>query len=156
LSYTSSTTDCMSDSSMVHNGTVADITLHGLKIALHEDSGQCGSCSIKSFCKPHEHDKDNRNIIDVTISATDKFSIGDEVTVYCSERQQTAAMILSLALPCLLLVAAVLTALAADISEGKSACCGLAVTVAYYALLYAFRRKLRKRFNRMKICHRLS
>ncbi len=142
----------MPDSSMAHNGTVASITPHGLKIALHEDSAQCGSCSIKSFCKPHSTDE--RNVIDVSVEATKAFKVGDAVTVYCTERQQTAAMLLLLAVPCLLLVAAVLAVLASGMDEGGSACCGLAATAVYYVVLYAFRHKLRNRFNRMKICHR--
>lgn len=139
-------------SSMSHNGTVADITPHGVKVALHDDSGQCGSCSIKSFCRPQGTDK--QNVIDIHVASTDTFAIGEEVTVYCTERQQTAAVLMSLALPCILLIAAVLIALAAGAGESTAACCGLAATAVYYAVLYVFRHKIRTGFNRMKICHR--
>lgn len=107
-------------------------------------SGQdCQGCGVAAFCGP----KSEKMVMELMVDDVSAFSVGERVRLVAGERSTWRAIWLGLALPCLLMCAAVAGLLAIGIGQLIAAWSGVAVIAACYAVLYLYRERLVDRLS---------
>lgn len=103
----------------------------------------CQGCSVAAFCSP----KSNKTVMEIMVDDASAFSVGEQVRLVAGERSTWRAIWLGLALPCLLMCAAISGLLAMGVGQLIAAWSGLAVIAASYAVIYLYRKPLVDRLS---------
>lgn len=102
-------------------------------------SGQdCQGCGVAAICGP----KSKELAMELMVDDASAFSVGERVRLVAGERSAWRAIWLGLALPCLLMCAAIAGLLAMGVGQLVAAWSGVAVIAACYAVLYLYRERL--------------
>lgn len=132
--------DTMSDNQISHSGVIDSIENGVVHVRIVQSSA-CSSCKVASYCSSAEH---KEKIIDVRCANTQKYAVGQEVTVMAAPSVGTKAVVLAFAIPTVILLAAIAISLGYGASEGVAAVTGVAAMVPYYFILYLNRKKLER------------
>ena len=123
---------------------MTDLIKHHVKVRIVQTSA-CSSCSAKSFCSSSES---KEKLIDIYDADTSSLHLGQEVVVYGTTSMGMRAVGLAFGVPFLVMVAAlfVLYRLTGG-DEAVSALGALLTLLPYYAVLYALRGRIKRRFS---------
>ena len=106
-----------------------------------EQQSACSACHARSACLASDK---KEKLIEVK-GESRQFAPGEEVMVVAQSSSGMQAVALAFAVPFVLVVAAVF--IGARLSGGDDGIGGLAGLAVHYALLYAFREKIGRRFS---------
>ena len=106
-----------------------------------EQQSACSACHARSACLASDK---KEKLIEVK-GESRQFAPGEEVMVVAQSSSGMQAVALAFAVPFVLVVAAVF--IGARLSGGDDGIGGLSGRAVYYALVYAFREKLGRRFS---------
>ena len=127
-----------------HQGTVENIVGTHVKVRIVQTSA-CSSCSAKSFCSSSES---KEKLIDIYDADTSSLHLGQEVVVYGTTSMGMRAVGLAFGVPFLVMVAALFVLyLLTGGDEAVSALGALLTLLPYYAVLYALRGRIKRRFS---------
>lgn len=107
-----------------------------------EQTASCGGCALERVCHP----KGREAVVPVSTRDAASYSPGQKVSVAVSERQHRGAIMLLTVLPCLVLVATMPAVYLLTGSQPLAAISGVALTALFYALLWANRKRLQKKY----------
>lgn len=133
----------MSHQIITHPGIIKNIVRNKAEVSIIVNSG-CASCEVKSSCSISEA---KEKIIEVSLSAGDHYSAGQQVMVEMKQSMGTWAVLLGYLFPFLVVLVALIIFTATGIDEGLSAIFSLAILVPYYLILYLTKDRLQKRFT---------
>jgi hypothetical protein len=126
-----------------HRGIVKH-TGGGRIVVCIEQQSACSACHARSACLASDK---KEKLIEVK-GESRQFAPGEEVMVVAQSSSGMQAVALAFAVPFVLVVAAVfIGARLSGGDDGIGGLAGLAVLAVYYALLYAFREKIGRRFS---------
>lgn len=127
---------------VTHTGFVKEIGSRGIKVGIVVQSG-CASCEIKGTCNMSEQaDKE----LDIECNPLD-FKIGQQVIVRLKSSQGMNAIFLGYVLPFLVLLTVMIVSSYLTNDEGITGIVGIASLAPYYAVLYFYRNKIKKKFT---------
>lgn len=107
-----------------------------------EQTDSCGGCALHKVCHP----SDREAVVPVVTPDAACFQPGQKVKVMVSERQHRGAIMLLTVLPCLVLVASMPAVYLLTGSQPVAALSGVGLTALFYALLWACRKQLQKKY----------
>ena len=102
----------------------------------------CAACKVAGYCNAAES---KEKTVDVLVTDTSRWKVGDTVTVAASQQMATQALLLAFVLPLMILLAVLFVVLASTGREGLAALCGLAALLPYYGVLWLFRNRMQQR-----------
>ena len=120
-----------------HDGIVTSIDGRTVTVSILQASA-CGACQMASRCKASE-------VKEKTVTAETSpgsFSVGQKVRVTVSNTVARRALLISFALPLLLMMGVLAGVLAAGHSETTAGLAALAVLAPYYLVLWLLREKV--------------
>ena len=129
------------ESTITHNGVVVSTEPGRVSVSVTQQAA-CQGCAAASYCRSSEG---RQRLIDVGTS--EPYGVGDEVVVVASVRQSRLAVVVAYVCPLILLLAVLTGVISLGFGEAQAALAGLLAVAVYYAVLYAFRSKLSKRFG---------
>ena len=125
-----------------HRGVVKHAGDGRIVVCIEQQSA-CAACHAKSACLVSDK---KEKLIEVK-GESRQFAPGEEVMVVAQSSSGMLAVVLAFAVPFVLVVAAVFVAIRLSGDDGVGGLAGLAALAGYYALLYAFREKVGRRFS---------
>ena len=135
----------MSNNSSIatHDGVVIGIQPGKISIEMQVVSA-CASCKAHEKCAFVDKD---RKVVEIETAESDKYHIGDNVTVCVNESRGLLAVLFAYLLPALLLVGSVVLLTLLSASETLVATATILLIAAYFLLLFLLRTKLQKKFT---------
>jgi sigma-E factor negative regulatory protein RseC len=130
-----------SNKQVSHPGIVDEVTPDGLRVRILSASA-CSSCHAKSACNMAEMEE---KLIDIPQEKPGDYQVGQTVEVMMNLSTGTRAVILGYAIPLLVLLFVLITALILTGDEALSGLLGLVSLIPYYAILWLRRDHIRKR-----------
>ena len=124
-----------------HKGTVLSVEEWGVRVAI-EMSEACGGCSARKSCAMGQTAK---RVIEVGTSDASNYSVGELVKIGARQSLGAMAVVLCYVVPLIVLVATLVVAVVAGLSEGVAALLSLSVTALYYAILALMKDKISKK-----------
>lgn len=121
-----------------HEGIIESISKAMLRVRIVQNSA-CSACKVASYCASSES---KEKIIEVPCLTADSYVVGQPVTIVGSSAIGFKAVLLAFAIPSVLLLAAIVTAIKMGTGELLACGIGVAVLVVYYIILYACKAKL--------------
>ena len=125
-----------------HEGVITRVETDSVHVRIRQSSA-CASCKVAAHCNAAET---KEKVIEIRGKHGDQYKIGQQVTVSTTPRIGIMASVYAYAIPLVLMVGVIIlvTALTGDITaltgdELTAACCGLAVLLPYYLLIYLLR-----------------
>ena len=126
-----------------HRGIVKHAGEGRIVVCIEQQSA-CAACHAKSACLVSDK---KEKLIEVK-GESRRFAEGEEVMVMAQSSSGMLAVVLAFVVPFVFVVAAVFAATRlSGGDDGIGGLAGLAVLAGYYALLYAFREKVGRRFS---------
>lgn len=125
-----------------HTGIVKEIGARGIKVGIVVQSG-CASCQIKGSCTMSEQ-TDKELEIDCNPKT---FELGQQVIIHLNSSQGMHALFLGYILPFLVLLTVMIITSKVTNNEGIIGLAALASLVPYYAFLYLFNNRIKKKFT---------
>ncbi len=126
---------------MRHKGIIKDIDRDTVVVKAEEIEA-CHQCRAKQLCQ-----LENRNEVRLTApSAAKKYHVGDEVDIIIKETLGILAVILAYAVPFILLITIIVTAVTLTDNEIFSGIAGLTAVGLYYFCLSLFKNHLAQNF----------
>ena len=104
----------------------------------------CSACKVAGYCNASES---KEKVVDVYTADTQRYSVGQAVTVMASRQVAAHALLLGFGLPFLVLVGVLVVVLQMTGNELWAALAGLLSLAPYYLLLYFFRNRLRDKLS---------
>lgn len=103
---------------------------------------ECGGCPAAKICGA------GKDLSDVTVHVRDaqNYHKGQRVTMRGSERLHRRAIMLATVLPCIALVAVMVTVYLLTGEQATAALCGLGTTVLFFLILYMARNRIAHEF----------
>lgn len=129
-------------SQLTHNGIVLSVNGNSLTVRITDMDG-CNTCAARVLC--HTADSDDGKI-KVTTDTPARYNPGDKVTVTISGKAQSAAIWLSIAIPCIILLVVTGVVFVYGSSQGWAALAGIGAVAIYYLSLYLSRKHLRQKW----------
>ena len=127
---------------VTHTGFVKEIGERGIKVGIIVQSG-CASCQIKGSCNMSEQtDKE----LEIECNPFE-YKLGQQVMVRLKSSQGMNALFLGYVLPFLVLLATMIITSNMTSNEGVIGIVALASLIPYYAILYLYRNKIKKKFT---------
>ncbi|WP_295731466.1 SoxR reducing system RseC family protein [uncultured Muribaculum sp.] len=126
-----------------HHGIITHVGHRKLSVKIASDT-DCAGCAVKSICNPVKK-KSGSVVIEASIpddTPTEKFNVGEKVSIAITTSGRMRAVGLSVAVPCLLLLLCTLSAIGLGMSQPTAAASGLTAVMAYYLILYLLRRHI--------------
>ena len=133
----------MAVSEVGHEGLVVSVSPEKTSVRIVSTSA-CASCHAAGLCNMADRQE---KIIEVTTPPGSSLSEGDSVRVVLSESKGLKAVLLSYAVPVVLLLAVVLVLNACGIAELVAGAAGVAAVGLYYFLLWLFRSRIRREYE---------
>ena len=122
-----------------HTGRVESITPETITVGIVSGSA-CSSCHAAALCGMSEFSKKS---VSVPASLSDDYSVGEEVEVVLKASMGHKAVWIGYCIPLVVLLAGLLGALGAGLSEPGSGLAGLGAVALYYFVIWLLRDKLR-------------
>jgi len=133
----------MASGTIIHPGIIESI--HGDKVSVRILSqSACGSCHAKGVCSISEVEE---KIIETERNQAGHWQPGDQVMVRMEESLGRKAVLLGYVLPLVVLLISIIIFLSLIKHEGLAALLSILMLVPYYAVLFAFRKRLQKEFS---------
>lgn len=126
-----------------HTGRVESITPDTITVGIVSESA-CSSCHAASLCGMSELKKKS---VCVPATLADDYSVGEEVEVVLKASMGHKAVWIGYCIPLVVLLAGLLGAFAAGLSELVSGLVGLVAVAAYYFVIWLMRDKLRNVYD---------
>lgn len=127
-----------------HRGVVEKIDGPHIRVRIVQTSA-CSACSIKGHCNASESKEKLVDVYDVNRPAD--FSVGQEVEVAGAVSMGMQAVLIAFGLPFVVLAITLFVAMRLTGDELFSALAALLSLLPVYALVYAFRHKLKRKFS---------
>ncbi len=124
-----------------HKGTIIAVGKNTVTVAITTSAEDCDGCAISQLCAKKE-------TVEVYYNNPGKDLIGKHVTIEISPSSQTKAVIIMLAVPIFIMVAAMLISVACGLSEMTSAIISLGGVAIWYLGVYFISKKT---FSRQSI-----
>jgi positive regulator of sigma E activity len=132
----------MSEFEIAHPGIVQKVDKDHIDVMVLSQSA-CSSCHSKSMCSLSEM---KEKIIQVP-KLNEMFEPGERVEVVMAESLGLFAVLLSYVVPVAVFIALIIIVVNFTQSEPLAGLISLLFLVAYYFVLYLFRKKLKKKFS---------
>lgn len=142
---------------ILHRGGITELDRSGSRAIVEVDgAGECSACAVARFCSAGKASVSSANRIrlSVPVGDVDMYKVGDRVEIAGTERLQRKAMTLVTILPCLILVAVMVTVYLLTMSQSAAALSGIAAMLLFFLILYLLRNNIRHEFL-FKIVKRL-
>lgn len=130
-------------SNISHSGVVESVEDGCVHVRIVQTSA-CAACKVAGYCNASES---KEKLVDVYTADTQRYSIGQAVTVMASRQVAAHALLLGFGLPFLVLVGVLVVVLQMTGNELWAALAGLLSLAPYYLLLYFFRNRLRDKLS---------
>ena len=125
-----------------HSGIIASVEEGCAKVRILQTSA-CAACKVAAHCNASES---KEKIVDVlNVAHAESLRKGDSVVVSASGDVAGNALLLGFGLPFIVLVAVLVAVLLLTDNEGLAAVSGLVALVPYYAVLWLFRDRIRRK-----------
>ena len=131
-----------SNSEISHRGRVVSVTPEFTTVEIVSESA-CSACHAKGFCSLGES---KLKRVEVPTSGWSGLKPGDEVEVVLKASMGHRAVLFAYLLPLVVLVAVLLAAVTAGLSELHAGLAALAAVAVYYFCLWLMRGRLRKEY----------
>ena len=128
--------------SVSHRGKIVSVTPEFTTVEIISESA-CSACHASGLCGMSEY---TRKAIEVPTRAWDSFEPGQEVNVVLKATMGHKAVWLAYVAPLLVLLAVLLGALSAGVSELAAGLGALGGVAVYYLFLWLFRERLRREY----------
>ena len=130
------------ENSIRHEGTVESVDGEHIRVRIVQHSA-CSACKVASHCSASES---KEKIVDVlNVANTESLKKGDAVVVSASGDVAGSALLLGFGLPFVVLVAVLVVVLLLTDNEGLAAVSALVALIPYYAVLWLFRDRIRRK-----------
>lgn len=127
-----------------HSGIVDNITADCVKVRILQASA-CAHCKVAGHCNASES---KEKIVDVySVDATNKLKAGDKVIVSASMRTAVNALMLGFGGPLFFMLSTLVLLYVTMEDEAIAALGSLAILVPYFAILYLFKDKMRRKMT---------
>lgn len=126
-----------------HSGTIVKIEKSYLHVSIIAKSA-CNSCRAKTMCNPGDL---KEKIVEIKVSDTSKYQLGQELQVGMSQSNGNLAVILGYVMPFVLLIGSLLIFSQIIYNEAVVGILTLFILIPYYISLYFFRNRLKKTFQ---------
>lgn len=130
-------------SNISHSGVVESVEDGCVHVRIVQTSA-CAACKVAGYCNASES---KEKLVDIYTADTQRYSVGQAVTVMASRQVAAHALLLGFGLPFLLLVGVLVVVLQMTGNELWAALAGLLSLAPYYLLLYFFRNRLRDKLS---------
>lgn len=130
-------------SNISHSGVVESVEDGCVHVRIVQTSA-CAACKVAGYCNASES---KEKLVDVYTVDTQRYSVGQAVTVMASRQVAAHALLLGFGLPFLVLVGVLVVVLQMTGNELWAALAGLLSLAPYYLLLYFFRNRLRDKLS---------
>ena len=130
-------------SNISHSGVVESVEDGCVHVRIVQTSA-CAACKVAGYCNASES---KEKVVDVYTADTQRYSVGQAVTVMASRQVAAHALLLGFGLPFLVLVGVLVVVLQITGNELWAALAGLLSLAPYYLLLYFFRNRLRDKLS---------
>jgi sigma-E factor negative regulatory protein RseC len=130
-------------SNISHSGVVESVEDGCVHVRIVQTSA-CAACKVAGYCNASES---KEKMVDVYTADTQRYSVGQAVTVMASRQVAAHALLLGFGLPFLVLVGVLVVVLQMTGNELWAALAGLLSLAPYYLLLYFFRNRLRDKLS---------
>ena len=130
-------------SSISHSGVVESVEDGCVHVRIVQTSA-CAACKVAGYCNASES---KEKMVDVYTTDTQRYSVGQAVTVMASRQVAAHALLLGFGLPFIVLVGVLVVVLQMTGNELWAALAGLLSLAPYYLLLYFFRNRLRDKIS---------
>lgn len=118
-----------------HEGIITRVETDSVHVRVRQSSA-CASCKVAAHCNATET---KGKVIEIRGKHGDQYKIGQQVTVSTTPRIGIMASVYAYAIPLVLMVGVIILVTALTGDELTAACCGLAVLLPYYLLIYLLR-----------------
>ncbi len=118
-----------------HEGVITRIEQDRVYVSVSQSSA-CASCKVAAHCNAAET---KEKVIEIRGKHGDQYKIDQQVTVSTTPRIGIMASVYAYAIPLVLMVGVIILVTALTGDELTAACCGLAVLLPYYLLIYLLR-----------------
>lgn len=118
-----------------HEGVITRVEQDRVYVSVSQSSA-CASCKVAAHCNAAET---KEKVIEIRGKHGDQYKIGQQVTVSTTPRIGIMASVYVYAIPLVLMVGVIILVTALTGDELTAACCGLAVLLPYYLLIYLLR-----------------
>lgn len=126
-------------------GVVESVDARTRTVTVAVEGGEdCAACPAARLCRVASS-ADRR--VTVPVTSPSLFKPGQRVTLRGSERMHRKAIMLATVLPCIALVAVMVLVWLLTANELAAALCGVAVTAAFFFLLYLMRNRIAHEFT---------
>ena len=125
-----------------HSGIIESIEENIIYVKILSMTG-CASCDVKGMCNTAEMEEKSIEVI----HDKKEHQIGEHVTIIMDKKLGPKAVLLGYFYPFLILLLSLIIMLAITDNEGLSALVGLGMVIPYYALIYFFKDRLKKKFT---------
>ena len=130
-------------SNISHSGVVESVEDGCVHVRIVQTSA-CSACKVAGYCNASES---KEKMVDVYTTDTQRYSVGQAVTVMASRQVAAHALLLGFGLPFLVLVGVLVVVLQMTGNELWAALAGLLSLAPYYLLLYFLRNRLRDKLS---------
>lgn len=130
-------------SNISHSGVVESVEDGCVHVRIVQTSA-CAACKVAGYCNASES---KEKVVDVYTVDTQRYSVGQVVTVMASRQVAAHALLLGFGLPFLVLVGVLVVVLQMTGNELWAALAGLLSLAPYYLFLYFFRNRLRDKLS---------
>jgi sigma-E factor negative regulatory protein RseC len=124
-----------------HDGVIERIT-EGMVCVRIVQTSACAACKVAKYCNASES---KEKLVDVRMSDTSRWSVGDRVVVAASQQMANQALVYAFGIPLVLLLLVLVVVLQLTGREDWAGLCGILSLIPYYAILYLRRSSLQKR-----------
>ena len=118
-----------------HEGVITRVEKDRVYVSVSQSSA-CASCKVAAHCNAAET---KEKVIEIRGKHGDQYKVGQQVTVSTTPRIGIMASVYAYAIPLVLMVGVIILVTALTGDELTAACCGLAVLLPYYLLIYLLR-----------------
>lgn len=128
---------------ITHHATVESVApgKGTITVKLHH-SDDCGSCPALQLCEASKS-----KTLTLPVARPQRFKAGEKVELSGTERIHRKALMMATVYPCIALVAAMTGIYIACGNQLTAVAGGLGVMIFFFAMLYAFRNKMRHEFS---------
>lgn len=132
----------MEDSHISHQGVVSAIHQNTIEVVI-ESTSACSTCKTKHLCGV----SDSKEKIITVRKPQETFVPGEKVLIIMTQKMGFLAVFLAYILPFIVMIALMLAAYFAEVSEPITGLLVVVFLTAYFFSLYAFRKKLNRKFT---------
>lgn len=127
-----------------HDGTVVSVERDRVLVDV-EVGEACGACASRKRCALGQASQ--HRSIEIAVSDASSYSVGERVTVAARTDVGIIAVAFGYVVPLVILVGALIACVCDGMADGIAAIVSVSAVAVYYAVLYAFRRKVSEKIS---------